>query len=68
MEKLVVSGAIMEKGESRDLESFAQTHLITKDTIHSYKELNRGKVQRDGNQRTILMHPSKEGQPVELEH
>jgi len=49
----------MEAMEMRDLESFTQTHLIAENAIHAYARLERGRILEE-DQRTILMHPSKE--------
>lgn len=62
-----MSGGTTKTKERLDLESFTQAHLIAKDAIHAYVWLERGRV-RNKRKRTVVMHPSEEGQPMELEH
>lgn len=62
--KFIVRGGMMEAKEPLDLESFTQAHLIAKDTVHPYAKLEGKKIPVTS--RTVVMHPSEEGQPKEL--
>lgn len=62
-----MSNSVAEAKELQDLESFTQTHFVAQDAIHTYTR-SKQRMVRTENERTILVHPNEERQPMKLEH